>query len=82
MWKYPISLYCNAFCCRFERSNYGVAVGVAVDVAVAVAVGVDVDVEVGVTLPVPVTVGVMDGAGVIVGGCELRRVIRGATHMA
>ena len=46
----------------------------------AVAVAVAVTVAVAVAVPVAVTVGERDGANVMVGGCELRRVMRGLIH--
>ena len=69
---------------QLGRPIYGVGVAVGVFVEVAVAVEVDVIVAVGVmvavAVAVPVTVGERDGANVAVGGCELRRVMRGAIH--
>lgn len=60
----------------------GVAVDVAVEVAVAVAVEVNVAVAVAVIEPVAVIVGEGDAVYVAAGGCELRRVMRGAIHRA
>ena len=57
---------------------YGVAVGVAVAVAVLVAVAVEVEVGDAVT----VAEDWVGGATVIVGGCELCRVMRGLTQSA
>ena len=80
-------LYCNAIDFVLGQ-NYGVLVGVGVSVAVAVAVAVEVAVAVKVAVavavaePVAVIVGVRDAVFVATGGCELRRVMRGAIHRA
>ena len=73
--RYPISLYCNAYCCSMPLwvlcPNHGYEVG---GVAVAVAVKVEV--------AVAVTVGERDGVNVAVGGCALILEILGAIHNA
>jgi len=75
---FPISLYCKAECKATGEKyyHYGVGVGVSVGVSVAVAVGVAVNVDVGVA----VTVGERVGLGITVAGCELWRVMCGATQ--